>query len=153
MYFLGMTREQPWIFKPLRTLINNNSFKSFCGKLYSHSLDVPLILLRTICQLFYNGLQGQQHLNFQWWQNIFPLKVGLALEKKKRIPLEWGLMKKETHKIISDQWREDCVVNGNSVLFFFLELSFIWSKMNTAAWETVFQIALKNCSWEFLYGL
>ena len=25
------------------------------------------------------------------------------------------------------------------------ELSFIWGKMNTIAWDTVFQIALRNC--------
>ena len=28
------------------------------------------------------------------------------------------------------------------------ELSFIWGKMRTIAWETAFQIALRNCSKE-----
>ena len=36
----------------------------------------------------------------------------------------------------------------NLIFFFFCKLSFIWGEMRTAPQETVFQIALRNCSEE-----
>lgn len=76
-----VTREQQWIFKHLRTLIIKKPHQKFLWEVSRTPIGVLLILLRTICQLVYNCLQGPQCLCFQGWQQIFPLRVDLTWQK------------------------------------------------------------------------
>ena len=60
--------------------------------------------------------------------------------------MSWGLT---YFRVLSSIWNKSSTNNDFllPIIFFFLscEFSFIWDKTRIIAWETAFQIALKNC--------